>query len=507
MGDGYIRKIWMLKMSSLKDSKFIQFFRSGSDRPAVTASGDTLKRIFNFNRMSVFFAITLGYGIYYVGRLNFAVVKPELLYGNILTSTQMGIIDSALLLAYAVGKLTNGFIADRVNVKRFMSAGLLIVGLINLILGSTTMFIAFVALWALNGWFQSIGAPSSIVSLANWFSPRERGTWYGLWCISHDIGGALNMIITTVLVASLGWRWGFWAPGLLCTVSAFILYLTLRDRPQTYGLPAVAEFKNDPSPIAKKSDSVNHLQAEVLKNPNVWALGLSSALMYITRYGMYGWAILFLHEARGYSLIESGVMMSVLFVTSMIGEAASGLISDIFFKANRNVPCLIFGLLETACLAAFLLIPDGGRMLDYALMGGIGLALGVLVSFLGGLMAVDIVPPRAAGAAAGVVGMFSYVGAAIQGTVSGWLIDVGKTEVTNTVSVCPNALAEACSSVGIDIRSTFNPEAFDRFYDVTTTSTTYNFDPVVLFWTIAGGLSVVVALFVWNAGKRARGEI
>lgn len=494
-------------MSSLKNSKIIQFFSSGPDRPAMEVEPEKLRRIFKRNRISVFLAITLGYGIYYVGRLNFAVVKPDLLYGKILTSTQMGIIDSALLLAYAIGKLTNGFIADRANIKRFMSIGLLLVGIINLILGMTTMFIVFVVLWALNGWFQSIGAPSSIVSLANWFSPRERGTWYGLWCISHDIGGAINMIFTTVLVAALGWHWGFWAPGILCIVSAFVLYLTLRDRPQTYGLPPVAEFRNDPSPVAKKVDSVNHLQAEVLKNPNVWALGLSSALMYITRYGMYSWAILFLHEARGYSLIEAGVLMSVLFVASMIGEAASGLISDVFFNANRNVPCLIFGLLETACLAAFLLIPDGGRVLDYALMGGIGLALGVLVSFLGGLMAVDIVPPRAAGAAAGVVGMFSYVGAAIQGTASGWLIDYAKTDVSTPVSLNPNKLAEALSTVGIDLKSATNPAVFDQAYDVITTSTIFDFNPVLLFWTISGGLSVVVALFVWNAGKRARGEI
>lgn len=493
-------------MATLTDSRLIRFFRTGADKPPLNLDERTLKRKFLVDRMGVFLAITIGYGIYYVGRLNFAVAKPEMLDHEILSATQMGIIDSALLFAYAIGKLTNGFLADRVNIRKFMSIGLLVVAVINLILGFTTMFFTFAVLWGLNGWFQSIGAPSSIVSLANWFSPRERGTWYGLWCISHDIGGALNMIITTVLVAALGWRWGFWAPGIICGLFAIVLMFVLKDRPQTYGLPSIAEFKNDPSPVAKKSDSVNRLQVEVLKNPAVWTLGLSSALMYITRYGMYGWAILYLQKARGYGLAETGLMMSIFFITSMIGEAASGLISDVFFKANRNVPCLIFGVLETACLAAFLLIPDGSRMLDYSLMAGIGLALGVLVSFLGGLMAVDIVPPRAAGAAAGVVGMFSYVGAGIQGTVSGWLIDFGKTTTETTTTVCPNAFADFCGTVGIDIRSAFNPAAFEQFYNVTLTETHYDFQPVLLFWTIAGGLSVIAALFVWNAAKRARGE-
>jgi OPA family sugar phosphate sensor protein UhpC-like MFS transporter len=486
-------------------SPVLKYFATGEDKPTAHEDPGVIKRMFEWRRLSVFISITLGYGIYYVGRLNFAVAKPSMLDEKILTATQMGIVDSALLFAYAAGKFSNGFIADRANIQKFMSWGLLIVGIINLILGSTTMFAAFVVLWGLNGWFQSIGAPASIVSMANWFSPRERGTWYGVWCTSHDIGGALNVVITTVIVGALGWRWGFWAPGVLCAVSSVVLFFTLKDRPKTYGLPSVSEFKNDPSPIALKSDSVSHLQREVLRNPAVWTLGLSSALMYITRYGMYGWAILFLSRGRGYSLTETGLMMAIMFTCSMVGEAASGLISDVFFKANRNIPCLIFGVLETVCLAAFLLVPEGNRMLDYTLMGTIGVALGVLVSFLGGLMAVDIVPPRTAGAAAGVVGMFSYIGAGIQGWVSGWLIDLGKTVTERKVTVCPSSVSEMCSSVGVDISSAFNTGTFDKFYDVTVTETHYNFDGVLLFWTIAGGLSVIAALFVWNAEKRARG--
>ena len=58
-----------------------------------------------------------------------------------------------------------------------------------------------------------------------------------------------------------------------------------------------------------------------------------------------------------------------------------------------------------------------------------GIAIGVLISFLGGLMAVDVVPRNATGAALGVVGMASYAAAGIQDVVSGALIDAGKTVV------------------------------------------------------------------------------
>ena len=51
-----------------------------------------------------------------------------------------------------------------------------------------------------------------------------------------------------------------------------------------------------------------------------------------------------------------------------------------------------------------------------------GFSIGVLLCFLGGLMAVVIAPKNASGAALGVVGVASYVGAGIQDIMSGLLI-------------------------------------------------------------------------------------
>ena len=60
-----------------------------------------------------------------------------------------------------------------------------------------------------------------------------------------------------------------------------------------------------------------------------------------------------------------------------------------------------------------------------------GIAIGVLICFLGGLMAVDIVPRKATGAALGVVGIASYCAAGIQDVASGWLIDSHITVATD----------------------------------------------------------------------------
>ncbi len=90
-----------------------------------------------------------------------------------------------------------------------------------------------------------------------------------------------------------------------------------------------------------------------------------------------------------------------------------------------------------------------------------GLGIGVLICFLGGLMAVDIAPRNASGAALGVVGIASYIGAGLQDIMSGVLIEGQKTVVNGT--------------------------------DV------YDFTYINWFWIGAATLSVVLALLVWNA--------
>jgi OPA family sugar phosphate sensor protein UhpC-like MFS transporter len=106
----------------------------------------------------------------------------------------------------------------------------------------------------------------------------------------------------------------------------------------------------------------------------------------------------------------------------------SGWISDRFFKGSRNIPALVAGVLNTIGLILF--VYGGNSWFINALsMVIFGIAVGVLISFLGGLMAVDVVPRNATGAAMGVVGMASYVAAGIQDVVSGALIDSSKTIV------------------------------------------------------------------------------
>lgn len=57
------------------------------------------------------------YGIYYACRLSMNIVRKPIVEDGVFSETELGIIGSCLFFVYTVGKLTNGFLADRSNVK------------------------------------------------------------------------------------------------------------------------------------------------------------------------------------------------------------------------------------------------------------------------------------------------------------------------------------------------------------------------------------------------------
>ena len=433
---------------------------AGPDAPRIT-DGATIDRMYRSYRVRVMIGITLCYGFAYTCRLSLGMVKKPLIDSGLFTASDLGTIGSALFYTYAFGKLFNGFVSDHANQKRFLALGFLLSALCNIMMGfSGTVLVAAIA-WGLNGWFQSFGAPSSVVAMTAWFSNRERGRTYGVWSCAHSLGEGLTFLVVASTVAWFGWRAGFWLPAGVGIVSAIAAYFLVEDRPQTMGLPPVADWKNDHAAVKPKAEmrSVLTQQLAVLKIPAIWILGLSSALNYVTRYAIDSWGVLYLQEVQGYSLAAAGSMLMISTLAGMAGAVLFGFMSDKWFDGRRPPANLIFGVLEVAGLLMFFFLPQSVPM-TIAAMILFGAGLTALVTSIGGLFAVDICSKRVAGAAMGMVGVFSYLGAAIQEHISGWLIQRGTTMVDGV-----------------------------RHYD---------FSAPIMFWVGAAVLSVLLATSLWH---------
>ena len=429
---------------------------------AASIAPERIDTVYRRHRLRVILAITLGYGFIYTCRLGLSIVKKPLIDEGVFSVEELGMIGAALFYGYAFGKFFNGFLSDYFRPRLFFSASIFISAVINLFMGWSTFLWLSIVLWALNGWFQGMAAPSAVISITNWFSIHERGRCYGIWNASHSIGEGMTFYVVALIVAAVGWRYGFITPGIVCIGVAAWVYSFLRDAPATVGLPTVHEWKGEETEEATEKTTWQK-QRVVFGIRAMWVVAISSGLMYVTRYAINSWGVLYLQEIRGYTLIEAGEFMLVNTIAGVVGSIAYGYLSDKVFDARRPPANLIFAIVEVLALLLIFYGPANNALLFFA-FAIYGAALSGLIASIGGLFGVDIAPRGATGAAMGFVGAFSYVAAATQENVSAALISRGMTLVDG-------------------VRS-------------------YDFDLAILFWIGSSVLSMLLAASLWNTKIR-----
>lgn len=409
------------------------FFRPAPDAPPLQDPA-AIDRLYRRWRWSVFLSIVVGYTIFYVTRLATTVKGPVIASGT-LSVIEASTIDTVFLWTYAIGKTSNGFLADRASPRRFFATALLVSAAANLIFGLSSVFPIMLAIWALNAWALSCGVPISGVVMASWFSTRELGTRYAIWSIAHHAGEAISFVLSTQLVAAAtaagagadAWRAAFIGPAIVGVLAAIILYRTLCDRPASKGLPPIAAHRSEPLSAARAGEApLRELQLQVLRNPWIWVCGLASGLVYISRYAITNWGHVFLQEGCGYSVEDAGALLAVFPLVGIAGVLLAGPLSD-RVTGGRRVPIAFgYGLLLVGSLAALYHAHPDAELQIVAGLAGAGFAMGGLLAFLGGLIAMELCSPRAAGTALGIVGGFSYLGAGLQSLLSGLLIERGR---------------------------------------------------------------------------------
>ena len=201
----------------------------------------------------------------------------------------------------------------------------------------------------------------------------------------------------------------------------------------------------------------------VLKHPGIWVIAISSAFIYITKYAISGWGVLFLQKAHGFTLEEATQIIAFSAAFGVLGTVLAGWLSDKVVRSDRVKPAVLSGILSFIALALFL-FAGGGYFMNIFYVSLFSLAVGVLYCIVAGLMAVDIVPRKATGAALGVVGISSYVAAGLQDITSGLLIQYNTTVVD-----------------GVDM---------------------YDFGPVSWFWLAAALISFALPVLNWKKMKQ-----
>ena len=106
-----------------------------------------------------------------------------------------------------------------------------------------------------------MGFPPIAKGIVHWFSPKERATKWTILSSSHTAGTfGVGLLVAGIInlynKGIVGWEAVFCVPGIIGCITAIFLYITLRDRPVSLGLPEIEDFKNDRPAVALKESTL-----------------------------------------------------------------------------------------------------------------------------------------------------------------------------------------------------------------------------------------------------------
>lgn len=399
-------------------------------------------------RWQVFSGIFIGYAGFYLVRNNIALATPAILAAHPeYAKADLGLAMTGLLTAYGVSKFVMGAVSDRGNPRWFMSVGLLLTSAITFSFGVFpaiygSLFL-IVALQTANGWFNGMGWPPCGKTMVHWWSTRERGRIVSTWNVAHNFGGAAVAFFATWAVGAFhDWGATFWFNAAIAAGIAVFIALTLRDSPQSCGLPPIEEHKNDYPPDYSAQHERTFTFREiflghVLNNKFLWAIAVANAFVYFVRYGVVNWIPTYLQLAKDFNFKQSGLAWTAFELAGIPGTLLCGWLSDKVFKARRAPATILFMALTLGGLIVYWLNRHGPLWLDIAALIAIGFFVYGPIMMIG-LHALDLVPKKAAGTAAGFTGLFGYfLGSAPSGWGIGKIVDVwGWNGVFATMTVC-----------------------------------------------------------------------
>lgn len=387
--------------------KFIEVVRSQTQDDTPTSPRMT-------GEVLVLWVIWLTYGSFYFCRQNISAAVPGL-EADGLKKTEIGAILGALKIAYAIGQLVNGQLAERISPRILLAIGMVGSAALNVVfgLGEGLYFLLFI--WACNGYFQAMGWTPCIRVAANWIPVGRRGRALGVIGTSYQVMAGVTYLVAGWSAHWFGWRGAMWIPAGLLMLSAAHMLLFLREEPD--------EFEERPAmQITKDGRSFIDNIVATISNPLLWVVAICLALLDACRYGFQDWGLAHLKEVQGTHIGTTAAKLAVLPAGGALGALTAGWATDRYFGGRRApVICGLLVLLGLLTLCYDFVTRESPVWGTLALLFAIGFTIFGPQVLLVGTTPTDLARGGTAAAAAGFVNFMGYMGAFTGDMVTGFL--------------------------------------------------------------------------------------
>ncbi|MGO4167717.1 MFS transporter [Novosphingobium sp. YAF33] len=328
-------------------------------------------------------------------------------------------LDSAFLATYGLMYLGGGWLLDRVGTRAGFLAIMVFWSLACASHGFAGGIAALVVSRLLLGMGEGGGFPAATRAIAEWFAPRHRAAAMGL----VNAGTAVGAVIAPPLIAGVlayghwfglaSWRWVFFLTGGLGLAWAVWWFLTYRTPSES----ADAEVTSGPAP------TLAGLVARREVRGVVCAKFLSDGAWYFYLF----WLPKYLFEAHGFDLKQAATIGWIPYAASGVGSLCGGWLSSRLLSSGHSVNAarkIALGA-SAACMPWVMFVPATASVAAVIAIFSLAFFGQQSWSTLVMTLPTDLVPRRALGRLAGLVGLGGAFGGIVMGQAAGLALDMG----------------------------------------------------------------------------------
>jgi len=363
----------------------------------------------------------IAYAFFYLTRKNLSMAQPGMLEEGVISTYALGTVMTVHGVIYGCSRFVNGFWADRLNGRIFMTVGLALSAAMNFFFGCTSWTLLFAAFWIVNGFTQGMGFPPCAKMLTHWIHPNELATKQSIWNTSHSFGVVMALGLCSLLLGlGFSWRWCFWVPAVLAALAAVFCFFCVKDSPTEAGVEELeieGSFNPDNSnnPDERTTVTTADRRRLVFGNKVIWLVALANFFVYIVRFGFLDWGPTFLKQYKGVSVAKGGLMIIAFELAAVVGTIFAGWVSDRMFAGRGQRTC-VFCMLFTALFSfGFWYLPSGAPLWQATLLlMGAGFFIYGPQALIG-IVASNQATKEAAAMANGFTGIMGYASTTVSG--------------------------------------------------------------------------------------------
>jgi OPA family glycerol-3-phosphate transporter-like MFS transporter/OPA family sugar phosphate sensor protein UhpC-like MFS transporter len=361
------------------------------------------------------FSSMIVYAFFYLTRKNLSMAMPGMLEEKVISTYAVGTMLSLHGILYGLSRFVNGFWADRLNGRIFMTIGLSLSALMNFCFGCTSVSLLFAIFWVLNGWTQGMGFPPCAKMLTHWIHPKELATKMSIWNTSHSFGAVMALGLCSLLLGlGFGWRWCFYVPAVLAGIVAVFCFFKVKDSPTEAGVEEL-EIEAKAVTEAKSSVTTADRMRLVFTNKVIWMVAIANFFVYIIRFGFLDWGPTFLKQFKGIPVSKGGLMIIAFELAAVVGTIFAGWATDKWFKGRGVRTCVLCMLFASLFAFGFWFLPQGAPIWQATLLlMGAGFCIYGPQALIGIIVA-NQATNEAAAMANGFAGIMGYLSTLVSG--------------------------------------------------------------------------------------------